>query len=105
VTRPRSDLRTIPGVGPATEGDLLALGIRRVADLRGRDPQELFDRLSALQGYQDRCVLYVFRCAVYFAETGGPDPALCRWWSWKDAAEPPLGLLGHARRKGGRGRG
>jgi len=93
----RSDLRVIPGVGASTEQDLLNLGIRRVSDLRGRDPEELYLRLSSLQGYQDRCVLYVFRCAVYFAETERPDPELCKWWSWKDAAAPPLHLLSHAR--------
>lgn len=78
------------------EHDLLELGIHRVSELRGRDPEDLYLRLCSLHGYQDRCVLYVFRCAVYFAETERPDPELCKWWSWKDAAEPPLGLLSHS---------
>jgi hypothetical protein len=79
------ELRGIPGVGPSIARDLLDLGIRRVADLRGRDPQAMYERLCALHGaHVDRCMLYVFRCAVYFAETPDPDPELTLWWSWKD---------------------
>ena len=34
---------------------------------------------------QDRCVLYVFQCAVYFAETreAEREPEKLKWWSWK----------------------
>ena len=79
------ELRRIPGVGPAVAGDLWRLGIRRVADLRGRDPQALDDALCAEQGvHVDRCMLYTFRCAVYFATEERHDPELLRWWSWKD---------------------
>ena len=86
-------LQTIPGVGTETEKDLHALGVTRVEQLEGADPDELFARLTAHQGgYTDRCNLYVYRCAVYFAE-GGRDPDLLRWWRWKDAADPPLQRL------------
>ncbi|MGD8321265.1 MAG: helix-hairpin-helix domain-containing protein [Gemmatimonadota bacterium] len=92
-------LRRIPGVGPSIERDLQALGVHRVDDLVGRDPEELYARLCAHQGgHVDRCVLYVFRCAVYFAESSEPDAALLRWWAWKDAAGPPLSRLRHASR-------
>jgi hypothetical protein len=92
-----SELREIPGVGKETERDLHALGITRVHQLEGVDPDELFARLTAYQGgYTDRCNLYVYRCAVYWAE-GGRDPELLRWWAWKDAADPPLELLGATR--------
>lgn len=88
-----TDLRSIPGVGKATEEDLLALGVDRVEKLIGADPDELFVRLTAYQGgYTDRCNLYVYRCAIYFAQ-GGRDPRLLKWWSWKDSADPPLELL------------
>ncbi|MBG0777348.1 MAG: helix-hairpin-helix domain-containing protein [Desulfovibrionaceae bacterium] len=81
------DLRRIPGVGPAVAQDLLDLGVRRVDDLRGRDPQQLYDELCVFQGCRvDRCMLYVFRLAVYYAETPHPDPARCKWWLWKDEA-------------------
>ncbi|MGA3073400.1 MAG: helix-hairpin-helix domain-containing protein, partial [Bryobacteraceae bacterium] len=32
------------------------------------------------------CVLYVFRCAVYFASEAEHDPELLKWWNWKDQA-------------------
>jgi hypothetical protein len=31
---------------------------------------------------QDKCLLYEFRCAVYFAE-GGRDQEKLKWWNWK----------------------
>jgi hypothetical protein len=31
-------------------------------------------------------VLYVFRCAVYFASKPHPDPQRLKWWNWKDGA-------------------
>jgi hypothetical protein len=79
------DLRRIPGVGPAMARDLHLLGIEKVADLRGRDPEELYRALEGELGrHVDRCVLYVFRCAAYFAGASQPEPELTRWWSWKD---------------------
>jgi hypothetical protein len=63
------------------------LGIERVADLRGRDPERLYRRLCSLRGrHIDRCVLYVFRCAVYVASHTTYDPHLLKWWHWKDSA-------------------
>jgi len=84
------DLETIPGVGPSIARDLRGLGIRRVADLRGRDPERLYEALNAQRGRrQDPCVLYVFRCAVYFAGTARPDPERLKWWWWKDRGTAP----------------
>jgi hypothetical protein len=80
------ELRKIPGVGASIAQDLFELGIRSVADLRGRDPERLYRRRCDQQGQLiDRCLLYVFRCAVYYAETSRPKPELLRWWNWKDA--------------------
>jgi hypothetical protein len=79
------ELQTIPGVGPSIAKDLRELGIQRVADLRGRDPERLYARSNAIRGVrQDPCLLYVFRCAVYFASTKRPKPSLLNWWAWKD---------------------
>jgi hypothetical protein len=87
-TRSRSaadELQSIPGVGPSIAQDLRELGIRRVADLKGRHPEELYERLSVQRGvHQDRCLLYVLRCAVYFASTPRPRAEKLKWWSWKD---------------------
>jgi hypothetical protein len=79
------ELRRIPGVGVSIAQDLRNLGIHRVEDLRGADPQALYDRLCAQMGvHVDRCMLYVFRCAVYYASEFPHDPELLKWWSWKD---------------------
>ncbi len=81
----RKDLQRIPGVGPSIAADLLDLGIGSVAALRGQDPERLYQRLCRQAGGPvDRCVLYVFRCAVYFAENTVHDPELLKWWHWKD---------------------
>ena len=79
------DLQRIPGIGPSLARDLVDLDIRRVADLRRRNPERLYEELIALRGaYQDRCVLYTFRCAVYFANEPNPDPERLKWWNWAD---------------------
>jgi hypothetical protein len=79
------DFRRIPGVGRTIAEDLWALGMRSVDDLRGGDPQALYERLCELQGcHVDRCMLYVLRCAVYFASGDRHDPELLKWWHWKD---------------------
>ena len=89
----RDPLQVIPGIGVAGAGDLRALGIEQVDQLPGRDPEDLYAGMKEIQGPTlDRCVLYVFRCAVYFAE-GGRDSELLKWWNWKDSARPPLGDL------------
>ncbi len=79
------DLRRIPGVGPSLAQDLVDLGIYRVSQLKRRSPERLYARLCELRGQHiDRCVLYVFRCAVYFAGEKQPDPERLKWWNWKD---------------------
>ena len=80
------ELRRIPGIGPSLAQDLFDLGVKKVSALRHRNPVILYKRLCTLRGqYQDRCVLYVFRCAVYFATEAQPDPERLKWWNWKDA--------------------
>jgi hypothetical protein len=88
ATRKDHPLQAIPGVGPSIAKDLQDLGIEAVADLKDLDPQELYEQLSAIRGVrQDPCVLYVFRCAVYFASRKRHDPELLKWWSWKDRTQ------------------
>lgn len=79
------DLQVIPGVGKETEKDLHLLGIHRVEDLKGKSPEKLYDKLCKIQNTKlDRCVLYVMRCAVYFASNKTYDPELLKWWNWKE---------------------
>lgn len=77
----------IPGVGKSIAADLWNIGIRKVGDLKGKDPDVLYDQSNRYAGtIQDRCLLYVFRCAVYFAETPPPErePEKLQWWNWKE---------------------
>jgi hypothetical protein len=78
-------LQQIPGVGKTIAEDLWMLGIRSVRDLKGKDPEILYERLCERQGTRiDRCMLYVLRCAVYYASFDRHNPVLLKWWNWKD---------------------
>lgn len=79
------DFRRIPGVGKSIAQDFLNLGFSSVNELKGQNPEQLYKRLCSLKKcHVDRCMLYVFRCAIYFAETDHPDSELLKWWNWKD---------------------
>ena len=81
----RDPLQVIPGVGPSIARDLRALGIMKVSDLTGRSPERLYANSNRLRGaVQDRCLLYVFRCAVYYASEPKPKARLLKWWNWSD---------------------
>jgi len=85
------ELMKMPGVGKSIAQDLWNIGIRSVNDLKKKDPEELFHLSNRYAGVvQDRCLLYVFRCAVYFASIGpeAQDPELLKWWNWKDQTSP-----------------
>ena len=80
-----NQLETIPGVGKSIAGDLRDIGIHRVTDLVNKNPQKLYDVLCKKRKNKiDPCVLYVFRCAVYYAENENHDPELLKWWNWKN---------------------
>ena len=79
------ELQQVPGVGKSIAEDLWELGIRSLADLKGKDPERLYDKRCEQQGVKiDRCLLYVFRGAVYFASHKKHNPRLLKWWNWKD---------------------
>ena len=76
-------LTAIPGVGKSIAKDLQNIGIKSVKDLKGKNPEVLYQLSNEYEGVtQDKCLLYVFRCAVYFAN-GGHDPEKLKWWNWK----------------------
>jgi hypothetical protein len=79
------ELQTIPGIGKSIAQDLWELGIRSVADLKGKNPEKLYSKRCIQQGAPiDRCLLYTFRCAVYYASHTSHKPELLKWWNWKD---------------------
>jgi predicted RecB family nuclease len=84
-SKDKTDLQIIPGIGPNMKKDLLDIGIKSVPDLKGKNPEILYRNLCKKRNaHIDRCVLYVFKCAVYFAENKSHDPELLKWWNWKD---------------------
>ena len=75
-----SPLEEIPGVGPRIAAVMEALGIQAVSDLAGADPEELYRRECLMKGFQeDRCALYVWRAAIYYAELARPGAEKQKW--------------------------
>ncbi|MDD3213723.1 MAG: helix-hairpin-helix domain-containing protein [Eubacteriales bacterium] len=84
------DLRKIPGIGKSIEQDLIAIGYDSVASLAGQSPEDLYQKSGLRKGVQeDRCLLYVFRLAVYYAENDEHASEKLKWWYWKDKEYPP----------------
>jgi nucleotidyltransferase/DNA polymerase involved in DNA repair len=85
MKKPTEDLESIPGVGNKLAAMLKSIGVRRVSDLKGANPERLYTKLEETTGaHVDRCVLYAFRNAVYFANHEIHDPTKLKWWYWKD---------------------
>ena len=85
TTTTTPDLLQIPGVGPAIAALLESLGVTSIARLKNRSPERLYKKLCDRSAAPvDRCVLYVFRCAVYYVSNTDHDPDLLNWWNWKD---------------------
>ncbi len=80
------EFQIIPGVGKNLSQDLVDLGYKKVTELKGENPETMYQNLTALRGeHIDRCVLYVFRCAVYYSSELVHKPELLKWWNWKDS--------------------
>lgn len=81
----RTPLTTIPSIGKKGAGHLNNIGIFCVEDLIGANAEDLYLRDSLLKGYQDdRCLLYQYRCAVYYANSKNHALDKLKWWNWKD---------------------
>ena len=78
------EFQRIPGVGKSIANDLWNLGYRSIGELRKKNPEKLYDDFVLKVGRPvDRCMLYVFRCAVYLASHKTHEPRLLKWWNWK----------------------
>ncbi len=79
------EFQQIPGVGKVIAEDFWNIGIRSLKDLKNANAEELYESLCTFQNTRvDRCMLYVFRCAVYFVTEENPKAELLKWWNWKD---------------------
>ena len=81
-----NDLEQIPGVGKNIAQDMRNIGIHSVGQLKDQNPEKLYQKLCDFKASPvDRCMLYVLRCAVYYASNTKHDPWLLKWWNWKDS--------------------
>jgi hypothetical protein len=87
-------LLEIPNVGPKMAATLLKLGVVRLQDAAGRDPDEMYEELCALDVKRhDPCVRDVFAAVVSYAEGHPARP----WWEFtperkaRDAREKRAG--------------
>jgi Pathogenicity locus len=72
-------LQALPNVGPAIARKLVRLGITDPTDLRGQDPDLLFERLCAIDGRRhDPCLLDTFVAVVDHADGAPARP----WWHY-----------------------
>ena len=79
------ELMKIPGVGKSIANDLWNINIKSIEALKNQSPEELYHLSNQYAGVvQDRCLLYVFRCAVYFATEKKHDAEKLKWWNWKE---------------------
>ena len=84
------ELQRIPGVGKSLSQDLVNIGVRSIASLKGKNPETLYRNLCNYEGQKlDRCVLYVFRCAVYYASHARHEKEFLKWWNWTDEKMDP----------------
>jgi nucleotidyltransferase/DNA polymerase involved in DNA repair len=82
----RRRLGDLISVGKAMLRDLEILGVRSVADLAGRSPERLYEKLCRVAPqHQDICCLDVFRAAVAQARDPRLPAEQCQWWYWSQA--------------------
>ncbi|WP_415447944.1 DUF4332 domain-containing protein [Bifidobacterium aquikefiri] len=81
-----TDVTRIPGIGKKMAQHLALAGYPSVESLKMQDPDEVYAKDCLAQGFQvDRCALYSYRLACYFADHNGQLPeGKPNWWDWKD---------------------
>jgi hypothetical protein len=81
----KTNLKEIPGVGKAVERDLLKLGINKIDNLIGKNPDKLYKKLEKIEGrHIDKCMLYVLRCAIAYAHSENRLTFKMNCWYFKD---------------------
>jgi len=81
-------LEDIPNIGPSIADDLRAIDIFEPRQLVGRDPYELYRRMTEVTGeVHDPCLCDTFIAAVRFMEGGPPRP----WWFYTAERKQRLG--------------
>ena len=77
--------QTLPSIGKAGSLDLWNMGFRSITELEGQNPRELYERLNKITGMKhDICMLYTFRCIVYYVTEKQHEKEKLNWWYWKN---------------------
>ena len=72
-------LQQIPNVGPKMASALFKLGVMSLGDTAGKDPDEMYYELCAIDAKKhDPCVRDVFAAVVSYAEGSPARP----WWEF-----------------------
>jgi hypothetical protein len=72
-----SKLTDLPNIGKAMAEDLRVIGIKKPADLIGKDPFTMYETLCCKTGAKhDPCVIDAFMSIVHFMKNGESVP----WW-------------------------
>lgn len=80
-------LTDLPNIGKSLAGDLQVIGIKRPAELRGRDPYEMYATLCEITAQRhDPCVIDVFISVTRFV--AGEAPTV--WWAFTDERKRTL---------------
>ena len=83
-------LEDIPNIGPSIADDLRALDIYEPAQLVGKDPYRLYQRMAEITGVvHDPCLCDTFIAAVRFMEGGPSRP----WWYYTTERKAKLAKL------------
>ncbi len=81
--RDSRSLGELASIGPAMLRDFERLGVRSVAQLARRNPEQLYEQLCRRTGQsQDICVLDTFRAAVAQARNPRLPVEQANWWYW-----------------------
>lgn len=81
----KSDLIKIPGIGTNMAQHLISAGYPTIESLKGQNPNDIYAADCLAQGKKiDRCAVYCYRLAVYYANHDGQLPENKQnWWNWK----------------------
>ena len=83
-------LEQLPNIGPSLAADLRLIGIEHPAELRGKDPFVLYQKLCAATGQRhDPCVLDTFMAATDFMRGAPPAP----WWHYTPQRKVLFGVV------------
>jgi len=79
------ELEKIPGVGKTIAGDFFDIGIKKVKNLKNKNPEKLYKQICKKRGVKvDKCMLYVCRSSIYFANHKKHNQRKLKWWNWKN---------------------